>query len=168
MARVQLDTEFVPAVSIGAEAGLEAMVATYLPLIAFKLSLASGARTGHAYEMFDRESVGAVKPEDVRSDVFGGVGFVHIASAPGEPPAPLTGQLMTSAGVSRATAGEGAAALIGPNAQSEDGYFYGQALEHGEDGVLPRPAWGAVIGEDRDGDRMLESAFAEGFRGASI
>lgn len=171
MALVTRNPDFVPSVRLGAEAGVEAMVDVYLPAIAFELSSASGPRHGRKYVIpltsRQYESDSAVGDHEKDEDVFGEIiGRIHVASAPGEPPAQLTGTLRVSAGVSRFDESMDAVADIGPNAVNpDDGSFYGQELER----EMNRPAWLPVLARHfgEAGDGMLEAVFGEGFTGSA-
>lgn len=167
MAKVTANPNFLDSVRLGAEAGIEASVDVYMPAIAFKLSPASGPRTGRAYVIpvgsSQHGSTSAVGEHEETQDLFGDViGRIHIASAVGEPPALLTGTLRESAGVSRDDGGFDVVAHIGPNAVNpDDGTFYGQELEVD----MQRPAWWATAEEEWE--PLLFPVFIEGFTGSA-
>lgn len=167
MARVEANPRFVDSVRLNVEAGIETVVDAYLPAIAFKLSPASGARTGRAYVVpsgsYQYASTSAVGEHEQTQDLFGEtIGRIHIASAVGEPPALLTGTLRESAGVKRDDGATSVVAEVGPNAVNpDDGSFYGQELEL----EMGRPAWAATLDEEWVG--LLFPAFAEGFAGSA-
>lgn len=177
MAKVTANPNFLDSVRLGAEAGIEASVDVYMPAIAFKLSPASGPRTGRAYVIpvgsSQHGSTSAVGEHEETQDLFGDViGRIHIASAVGEPPALLTGTLRESAGVSRDDGGFDVVAHIGPNAVNpDDGTFYGQELAHSP---YNRTAWGdglhgeggvGVLGEEWE--PLIFPVFIEGFTGSA-
>ena len=167
MAKVTANPDFLSSVRLGAEAGIEASVDVYMPAIAFKLSPASGARTGRVYEIpvdsRQHATTSAVGEHEQTQDLFGKVvGRIHVASAIGEPPALLTGTLRESAGVNRDDGGFDVVAHIGPNAVNpDDGSFYGQELEVD----MQRPAWWLTAEEEWE--PLLFPVFIEGFAGSA-
>lgn len=167
MAKVTANPDFLASVRLGAEAGIEAAVDVYMPAIAFKLSPASGPRTGRKYEIsntsYQYQTTSAVGEHEHTQDLFEKVvGRIHVASKVGEPPALLTGTLRESAGVNRNDGGLDVVAHIGPNAVNpEDGTFYGQELET----EMQRPAWWATVSEEWE--PTLFPVFIEGFAGSA-